>query len=480
MEYQFKTPPYQHQAEALKRVFNSDKGHALFMDPGTGKTKIAVDSAAALQKSGKVKKVLVLCPINALTVWPKELNKHSPVPFSSFVRPETGSVFDKVEGFKEWQDSERDSWLEMPLQVAVFNYESIITRNKKAPIFDALMKWKPDMVILDESQKIKSATAKRSKQTHKICASAKFTLLLTGTPVGKNLLDLYSQLKCIDPKIWDNISWTDFRYKYGIWGGKSGYELLGYRMVDDLEKRYSPFVSSARKEDCLDLPPVTDINVDVRWDPKVFASYERFSLDGMVVHKRHMIFAPIVLTKLLRLQEMTGYVVHDEEGKSVVFNENKLLHTVDLVDNLSEAGEPVIIFARFKSELAELQKVFDTPYVIRGGVSAKQRGRLIDKWIMKGGDKPFIIQIASGEALDGLQKVCSKAIFYSVDYSWINYFQARGRIDRAGQTKPIIFYHMCMSESIDYMVLQALKEKQDLEKLVKDNPDLLVVVRDQK
>ena len=86
MEYQFKTPPYQHQAEALKRVFNSDKGHALFMDPGTGKTKIAVDSAAALQISGKVNKVLVLCPINALTVWPKELNKHSPVPFSCLIK----------------------------------------------------------------------------------------------------------------------------------------------------------------------------------------------------------------------------------------------------------------------------------------------------------------------------------------------------------------------------------------------------------
>ena len=476
MEYQFKTTPYQHQSEALKRVFNSDKGHALFMDPGTGKTKIAVDSIAAFQLSGKVKRVLVLCPINALTVWPKELNNHSPVPFTSFVRPETGTIVDKVEGFNEWIESCSVPF-EMPLQIAVFNYESLISRNNKAPLFDRLMKWKPDMVILDESQKIKSATAKRSKQAHKICATAKYTLLMTGTPVGKNLLDLYSQLKCINPEIWDNISWTDFKYKYGIWGGRSGYELQGYRMVDDLERRYSPYVSSARKEDCLDLPPVTDINVDVRWDPQSFASYERFSKDGMVVHKRHMIYAPIVLTKLLRLQEMTGYQVHDEEGNPVVFNENKLIHTVDLVDNLSEAGEPVIIFARFKSEIAELKKAFATPYLIKGGVTAKQRGELIDKWLKNNGDKPFIIQIQSAEALDGLQRICSKAIFYSTDYSWINYFQARGRIDREGQTKPIIFYHMCMTESIDYLVLEALKEKKDLEKMVKDNPALLVVSR---
>lgn len=477
MEYQFKTPPYQHQSEALKRVFNSDKGHALFMDPGTGKTKIAVDSIAALQMSGKVERVLVLCPINALTVWPKELYKHSPTPLTYFVRPEIGTAIKKVEVFNEWVEKETNEPIEMPIQVAIFNYESLITRNGKAPIFDTLMKWKPDMVILDESQKIKSATAKRSKQAHKICAGSKYTLLLTGTPIGKNLLDLYSQLKCINPQIWDGITWTDFRHKYGIWGGKSGYELLGYRMVDDLQERYSPYISSARKEDCLDLPPVTDINVDVRWDPQAFAAYERFSLDGMVVYKRQLIFAPIVLTKLLRMQQMTGYQVDDEDGNPVEFNTNKLSHTVDLVDNLNEAGEPVIIFARFKAEMDQLTKAFKTPYVIRGGVTAKKRGELIKTWLKKGGDKPFIIQISSAEALDGLQTICSKAIFYSTDYSWINYFQARGRIDREGQKSPIIFYHMCMSESVDYLVLEALKEKQDLEKMVKDDPALLVVSR---
>lgn len=474
MKYQFKTKPFEHQANALKKIYKSVDGHAIFMDPGTGKTKIAIDSIAAFVNSGSVKKVLVLCPINALSVWPKELDIHSPIIGDVWVRPEKGNSSQKAQAFLEWVETTQEGNHFFDVDIAVFNYEAIVRRDGKKPIFDAISKWDPDMIILDESHKVKTATAQRSRQAHKLCSKARYSLLLTGTPISKNLLDLYSQLKCINPNIWDGKSWSAFKNEYGIFGGKSGYELRGYTNVDDLISRYAPYVSTARKEDCLDLPKVIDIKIPVRWDPTSWASYVRFSNDGMVVHKRHLIFAPIVLVKLLRMQQMTGHTVNDEDGNPVVFNENKLAYTKDLVENLQEAGKPVIVFARFKSELKVLQEELDTPYVIKGGVSAKRRGEISKNWK---GEKPVIIQIASAEALDGLQKVCSHAIFYSTDFSWINYFQARGRIDRAGQESPITFYHMVMEDSVDYLVIDTLKQKQDLEKLIKDNPALLVVSR---
>ncbi len=474
MEYKFKTKPYEHQANALKKIFRSELGHALFMDPGTGKTKIAIDSVASFHQDKKVKKVLILCPINALSVWPKEFGIHSPITQSIFVRPDTGTSSEKAEVFNEWVQSTQEGDHFYHIDVAVFNYEALIRRNGNQPIFEALSKWKPDMIILDESQKVKTATAQRSKQAHKLCSEAEFTLLLTGTPIGKNLLDLYSQLKCISPSIWDGQTWSAFRNEYGIFGGKSGYELLGYRNADELGKKYQPYVSTARKEDCLDLPKVSDIKIPIAWDPTSWASYERFSQDGMVVHQRQLIFASIVLVKLLRMQQMTGHTVADENGNPVLFNERKLAYTKDLAENLMEAGQPVIIFARFKAEIQALQEALDTPYVIKGGVSAKRRGEISKDWK---GEKPLIIQIASAEALDGLQHVCSHAIFFSTDFSWIHYFQARGRIDREGQKSPVTFYHMCMEESVDYLVIDTLREKQDLEKLIKDNPALLVVTR---
>lgn len=479
MHYEFKTKPYEHQANALKKIFRSDLGHALFMDPGTGKTKIAVDSVGAFNQhfGDKYRKILVLCPINALSVWPKEFTIHGPFHHDVWVRPDSGTSHDKAQAFSEWVEKTKQGDHFYNVDVAVFNYEAIIRRNGKQPIFEAIQKWDPDLIILDESQKVKTATAQRSRQVHKLCANAKFTLLLTGTPIGKNLLDLYSQLKCITPTIWDGESWSAFKNRYGIFGGKSGYELLGYKNADELGEKYEPFVSTARKEDCLDLPPVSDIKIPITWDPTSWASYERFSADGMVVHKRQLIFAPIVLVKLLRMQQMTGHTVADENGNPVLFNEKKLAYTKDLVENLAETGEPVIVFARFKAEIQALQEALDTPYVIKGGVSAKRRGEIAKDWT---GDKPVIIQIASAEALDGLQHTCSNAIFFSTDFSWIHYFQARGRIDREGQKKPVTFYHMCMEKSVDYLVIDTLKEKQDLEKLIKDNPALLVVTRKEK
>ena len=115
----------------------------------------------------------------------------------------------------------------------------------------------------------------------------------------------------------------------------------------------------------------------------------------MVVHQRQLIFAIIVLVKLLRMQQMTGHTVADENGNPVLFNERKLAYTKDLAENLMEAGQPVIIFARFKAEIQALQEALDTPYVIKGGVSAKRRGEISKDWK---GEKPLIIQIASAEA----------------------------------------------------------------------------------
>ena len=184
MEYKFKTKPYEHQANALKKIFRSELGHALFMDPGTGKTKIAIDSVASFHQDKKVKKVLILCPINALSVWPKEFGIHSPITQSIFVRPDTGTSSEKAEVFNEWVQSTQEGDHFYHIDVAVFNYEALIRRNGNQPIFEALSKWKPDMIILDESQKVKTATAQRSKQAHKLCYEAEFTLILTGRPIG--------------------------------------------------------------------------------------------------------------------------------------------------------------------------------------------------------------------------------------------------------------------------------------------------------
>jgi SNF2 family DNA or RNA helicase len=476
MKYKFRSKPFKHQRRGLVRLWKQGGG-ALFWEPGTGKTKTALDFAAALSQAGKVWKVLVLCPINAMQVWPDQIEKHFPVELNPAIIIPEGKVIEKAEQIH------RAAGNFHKVVFVILNYEATIKRDNDWPMMKALEEYDPELLILDESQKVKNATAKRSKAAHRLGRVSRYRVLLSGTPVSKNYLDLYSQLKVLDERIWtdpqkgDVMSWTRFRSRYGIYGGRSGYELRGYQNVDDLQRRYKPYITTARKRDCLDLPPVTDEVIPVEMNAASRLAYDAFSEEGMVVWRRHLIDAPIVITKLLRLQEMTGGGVHDEVGEVVDFQYDKLEVLGGLLDELKDANQKVVIFARFRWELNAIAFRFGVTKVIRGGVSSNQRRDVVRGFIRAKDHDVLLIQVAAGEALDGLQTNCSYAIFYSTDFSWDNFTQARGRLDRSGQESPVTFYHLHMVNTVDKLVFKALQEKKNLEKMVMDDPDLLVVDR---
>ncbi len=484
------TPPvksFKHQKKGLvwlwqktkaERVGN--KGGALFWDPGTGKTKAGYDFVSALFQNRHARRVLVLCPINALQVWDQQADIHVHRDITFTIAIPSGAIRDKVQQIRSIDPGGTE------LFVLVMNFASIIKRDKRWEVMAALEAYDPDIVIVDESHHIKNATAKQSKATHAICRRSEYVLLLTGTPIGKNYLDIYSQLKALDPRIWKAewtktgvMSWTDFRTNYATWGGRTGYELKGYINLEDLEDRYEPQIRSARKEDIADMPKVTDTIIPVVMGASASRAYKVFAKDGLVVHKRHLIEAPIPLTKLLRLQQMTGGWVHDEQGEVVEFQRDKLVILTDLLADLASSGKSVVVFARF---LAELDGIYDAgvrsygaahTYRIQGGVSAAARSKIVGSF-SRPGPNMVSIQIAAAEALDGLQDNCSYGIFYSTDYSLIHWNQARGRLDRVGQRRPVSFYHLQVKGSVDSLILEALQAKKDIERLVMDNPRVLL------
>lgn len=422
----------------------------------------------------------MLCPINAIQVWDDQSDLHilDEIPFQVILP--TGTIADKTLTIRNWSSKAQDD----ELTIIVLNYAAIIERDPKWEIMMSLLKFNPDIVICDESHHIKNATAKQSKAAHKLCAYARYVILLTGTPIGKNYLDLYSQLKAIDPDIWKakwtktgRMSWTDFRTNYAIWGGRTGYELRGYINLDDLDRRYKPHIRSARKEDIHDMPQVTDQIISVELDADSRRVYNVMAKHGMVVHKRHLIDAPIPLTKLLRLQQMTGGWAHDEHGEVVEIQRHKLLVLSDLLSDLASANQSVLVFARFLREIEEIRlhngRHFAWTGQIQGSVSAQQRRQAVGRFNQQGPNL-LVIQISAAEAIDGLQDNCSYGVFYSTDYSLIHWNQARGRLDRVGQKKPVTFYHLQVKNSVDSLILQALKDKKNIERMVLDNPEVLL------
>lgn len=458
-----------------------NKGGGLFWDPGTGKTKAGYDFLSTLYLHRNVRRVLVLCPINALQVWDDQADTHIHPDITFQISVPSGRIAEKAEFIRRWRPDQE------VLSVLILNYAAVIKRDKRWDIMKALGEYDPQVVILDESHHIKNATAKQSKAAHYITGRAQYVLLLTGTPIGKNYLDLYSQLKAVDPRIWEAawtktgiMSWTNFRNNYAIWGGKSGYEIRGYINMEDLERRYKPHIRSARKEDIHDMPKVTDTVIPVELNASARRVYDIFAKEGVVVHKRHYIEAPIPLTKLLRLQQMTGGWVHDDQGESVEVQTDKLAILTDLLEDLASAGKSVVIFARFIAEMDAIYEAASRYYIperISGGVSSKARREAVRRFASGKSLRAMVIQVGAAEALDGLQTSCSYGIFYSTDYSLIHWNQARGRLDRVGQKEPVTFYHLQATRTVDSLILQALKDKKDIERMVMDNPEVLLRLR---
>lgn len=472
MKYRYRVKPYKHQVLALNHLIKN-KGGALFHEPGTGKTKTALDYTAVLHQGGKVQRVLILCPINALQVWYNQATINLPKDIQWVMVEPDGKIVEKVKQIREFNRAFPKGYLTF----IVLNYDAIIKRDQKWDIMKAVQEFNPDLLICDESQKVKNATTKRAKAAHILGAKAKYVVLMSGTPVSKNYLDLYSQLKVHRPSIWYDkevrriMSWTMFKQRYGKWGGRTGYELQGYQNLDDLQARYKPVITTARRQS--NLPRATDSIIPVAMNPDARQAYEIFAEEGLVVWRTRLIEAAIPLTKLLRLQQMAGGAVHDEVGQVVEFQRDKMAALAGVVEELRDAGRKFLIFARFRWEMDTIMDLVKAP-AIRGGVGAQVRKRLVSQFMESDKMDALVIQAGAGEALDGLQHGCSDAIFYSTDYSWDHYSQSRGRIDREGQTTPVVFWHLHMMGTVDKLIYRALKEKRDLERLVMDDPDVLL------
>ena len=126
MKYRFKTKPFEHQKVGLRKLWKQGGG-ALFWEAGTGKTKTALDFAAALHKKGEVNRVLILCPINAMQVWPDQMEKHLGV-YQSTLIPQ-GKVIEKADQIVEWDLLFDGS--KTPLRFLILNYEATIKRDSK-------------------------------------------------------------------------------------------------------------------------------------------------------------------------------------------------------------------------------------------------------------------------------------------------------------------------------------------------------------
>ena len=352
-----------------------------------------------------------------------------------------------------------------PLQVAVINYESAWRMEKE------LTTWKPDLIIADEGHKIKTHNVSASKAMHRLGARAGYRLLLTGTPVTNKAIDLFSQYKFLDPSVFGNSFYT-FRNRYFDMTGYGNYTpILKGNMEGELIQRMHTIAYRATKAECLDLPETTDIFRRVELEPQALRLYRQLVRDSYAELERGEVTITNVLTKLLRLSQLTGgFLGSDESESTEQVSSAKLDVLEDLIDSTLEENRKLVIIARFVPELRAICRLLEKKSIryslIMGGVT--NRDEQVTQFQNDPSVPVFVGQIATA-GLGITLTAASTMVFYSLDYSMSNFEQTKARIHRAGQRMPCTYIYLLAAGTVDEKVLAALKDKASLAKSLVDD-----------
>ena len=450
--------PYEHQgraaAFALDRLSHGG-GAALLMEMGTGKTLTSIGIVGQLWKERRIARLLIVAPLSILGVWRDEFDKFAGYDYCLSVLE--GTAARKADTIRHMAGKS--------LQVLVINYESAWRMEKE------LAGWRPDMIVCDEGHKIKTHNIAASKAMHRLAAKAKYRLLLTGTVITNKPIDVFSQYKFCDPAIYGN-SFYQFRNRYFDMVGFGGYTPVMKRSMEgEFTERLHSIAFRATKAECLDLPEFTDIVQRIDLEPQAMRIYRQLVRDSYAELAEGSVTVTNVLSQLLRLSQLTGgYVGNDDAGGVTQVSTAKLDALADLVDGAVADGRKIVVIARFVPEIHAIGKMLEKKKIRYAQISGEIRDR--DAQIAAFQNDPdvpvFIGQIATA-GLGITLTAASLMVFYSLDYSMSNYEQTRARIHRVGQKNECTYIHLVARGTVDEKVLKALHDKANLAKSLVDD-----------
>ena len=354
MKYKFKTKPYKHQLTALKKSWNKEN-FAYFMEMGTGKTKVLIDNLAMLYDKGKVDGALIIAPKGVVKTWyEQELPAHLPNHI------ENKTILWQANITKSQQEK-LDSILEneMLLHILVMNVEALST-DKGVNFARKFLLSHNTLMAIDESTTIKNPSAKRTKNIILIGKYAKYRRIMTGSPITKNPLDLYSQCEFLDPWLLDFTSYYAFRNRYAEMKtmhirGRSIQVVSEFKNLSELSETIKTFSDRVLKEDCLDLPPKTFMKRYVTLTSDQKKIYEQMKKAAMAVLNGKVTTTMTVLTQLMRLHQITCGHFTADDGTSHAVESNRLNELMNVLD---ETEGKAIIWANYQLSVGEIiQKI---------------------------------------------------------------------------------------------------------------------------
>lgn len=477
MTFPVRAALYPHQAEGAARTVEALRttgAYALLYEMGCGKTLTAMAAMGRLFLDGDLTRVLIVAPASVCGVWKKDMERFADFPYLLRVLLGERRKREQMLGNLISADLDiRHYGLPAQLCVAVINYESAWRMEEQLAAF------RPQLIICDESQRIKSRTAQQSKAMHRLGKLAKYRMILSGTPVQNSPLDVYSQFLFLKPDVFGT-RWKPFEAHYAVMGtiyapgGRAVQKAQGYKNLDELTAKVYAHAHRVTKAEALELPDKTFESRYVEMSPAEARAYREMQRESLVwLDEQNVVTAPIVITRMLRLQQITGGFLAAGDDAAVQLGTGKLDALREIIeDAVIDGGEKLVVFARFVPEveaiLALCEKLKVPAVGLWGEVPAAQRGDLVDAFQTDPGCKIFVAQIDTAGTGITLH-AAHLAVFYSVNFNYATYQQATDRIHRIGMgDAPCHYIHLVAEGTIDEHVLEALTQKRDLADVVLD------------
>ena len=464
MRYKFKLKPYAHQLEALEKSWYKDY-FALFMDMGTGKSKVLIDNISVLYDKGLIDSALIVAPKSVYHNWErKELPTHLPDHIK-----ETAVIvaWSPEKTKKKEKELNKLDDVDYNLKIFLMNVEALSTKRgvKKAAEF---LLHRKVLLAIDESTTIKSPKAARTKNLIKLSKHAEYRRILTGSPVTKSPIDLFSQCEFLQEECLNQSSYWSFQNRYAklvrrTVGTHSFHAVVGYQNLTELNSLLRPFSYRVRKEECLDLPDKVYIKREVELtqdQQKLYSDLKNHAI--AFVEQKGIITASTILTQIIRLQQVCSGFAKLEDGETVMVDTHK---TKELLAALEEIDGKVIIWANFTYDLvsicASLGKEYgaETVEMFYGGTPAEERQDIVEKFQDPANPLRFFVgQPRTGGY--GLTLTEAKTvIYYSNGYDLEVRLQSEDRAHRIGQTNKVTYIDIVTKGTIDEKILQALRNK---------------------
>jgi SNF2 family DNA or RNA helicase len=484
----FKTKPFKHQIDGIKELIYKP-AFALFDEMGSGKSAQVINAACLLFEDRQIDCVLVVAPASVRSVWlnPKygEILKHCWVP--SLV----GEYHQKSKIIWETPGDRQLTWL-------VTNYEYVrpldLDDSRRDQLAMMLENFKSVMLVLDESSAVKSNRSKQYEAIRLLRKKCTRCVILNGTPVPNNPLDLWAQLDVMDHDVLGRHykNFFHFRYSHCLFGGWRNKQIIGWNNLEKVQDVIKPFCLRRKKRDCLDLPEKfggiegTPITREVPLKEETWRMYKRLRTEAILaIPDREERLEANAAVRIMRLAQLTsGFTMVPGaqpaspqaelwvEPECHDLSEEKLTWTTDYLKEWSQA-EASIVWCRWRRERERLVKMLRekdfTVYEMYGGQNPIEReaAKVAFNPASRGTGRRILVAQphAGGKGLD----LCAatESLYQSNDHSLEYRLQSEDRNHRSGTIENVLYIEVLATgpkgqQTIDHTILNALQEKQTL------------------